>query len=405
MHSIATARTDMKKTTLLLISALVVLASCGRPGNGEVARKRAERDSLKTQYEKLGKQLKAVEDWLALNDSSASRNLPLVSAETLQPMPFTHYIDVHGVVKADESTALFSMAGGRVASIRVKAGDRVRKGQVLMTMDNDVVEKQIAQARAASDLARTTYEKQQRLWNQQIGSEMQLLQAKTQKEQAEAALATLQEQQRLANVTAPFDGVVDEVMARVGDMTAPTMPVARVVNPGGVQVQAEVSEAYLTRVKAGIPVKVTFPGIGESFTAPLLYASEYIDPANRTFQVAVRAPKSEDYLRPNLLGDLQILDSHVDSALVLPAPAVLDDVAGNSYVFVLGPPAQGANVKENEATAHKVFVKRMSEYKGMVHVEPVAHGELAPGMRVVLEGAKNVSDGQAVTVGTNGAAQ
>lgn len=395
----------MKKTTLLLLSALLVLASCGRPGNGEVARKRAERDSLKTQYEKLGKQLKSVEDWLALNDSSASRNLPLVSAQTLQPAPFTHYIDVHGVVKADESTALFSMAGGRVASIRVKAGDRVRKGQVLMTMDNDVVEKQIAQARAATELARTTYEKQQRLWGQQIGSEMQLLQAKTQKEQAEAALATLQEQQRLANVTAPFDGVVDEVMARVGDMTAPTMPVARVVNPGGVQVQGEVSEAYLTRVKAGIPVKVTFPTIGESFSAPLLYASEYIDPANRTFQVAVRAPKSEAYLRPNLLGDLQILDSHVDSALVLPAPAVLDDVSGNSYVFVLGPAAEGANVKENEATAHKVFVKRMSEYRGMVHVEPVTPGELAPGMRVVLEGAKNVSDGQAVTVGTNGAAQ
>src|SRR5690606_18380915 len=132
--------------------------------------------------------------------------------------------------KADESATLYSMTGGRVASIRVKAGDKVRKGDVIATMDNEMVEKQIAQAQAGLDLARTTFEKQQRLWDQHIGSEIQYLQAKTQKEQAEAGLATLKEQQRLSNVTAPFDGMVDEVMARVGDMAAPQMPVARVVN-------------------------------------------------------------------------------------------------------------------------------------------------------------------------------
>lgn len=388
----------MKPGAPLMIAVLALLTACGGKPAGEVARKRAERDSLKTAYEQLGKHIKEVEDWLALNDSTVGRNLPLVSAQTLVPGPYTHYIDVHGVVKADESAALYAMAGGRVATIRVKAGDRVRQGQVLMTMDNDMVQKQIAQAQAAADLARTTFEKQQRLWDQHIGSEMQFLQVKTQKEQAEAALATLQEQQRLSNITAPFDGIVDEVMARVGDMTSPMAPVARVVNPGGVQVQADVSEAWVKQVKAGTPAKVTFPGIGESFEAPLLYASEYIDPANRTFQVAVRAPKGEAYMRPNLLGDLQIMDAHADSALVLPSPAILDDVAGKSYVFVLAPAPQGANVAPNEALARKVFVNRLSSYKGRVHLEAAEPGQLKPGDRVVVEGAANVADGQTVLV-------
>lgn len=389
----------MKKAILLVPVAALFAACGGDMAGGGVADKRAERDSLKAVYDQVGKQLKAVEDWLALNDSTLQRSLPLVSAQVLVPGPFTHYIDVHGVVKADQSAALYALAGGRVASIRVKAGDRVRQGQVLMTMDNDMTLRQIAQAQAGADLARTTFEKQDRLWKQHIGSEMQYLQAKTQKEQAEAALATLQEQQRLSNITAPFDGVVDEVMARVGDMAAPTMPVARVVNPGGVQVQADVSEAYVKQVQAGAPVQVSFPSIGENFEAPLQHVSDYIDPANRTFLVTLRAPKSEAYLRPNLLGDLRIQDAHADSALVLPSPAVLEDVDGRSYVFTLKPAPQGTNVKSDEAVAHKVFVQRVSEYQGRTQVAALAPGELDNGSRVVIEGAKNVSDGQSVQVG------
>ncbi|MEO7080113.1 MAG: efflux RND transporter periplasmic adaptor subunit [Flavobacteriales bacterium] len=393
------------KKTIYLITMLALLAACGSKGTGQLAEKRAELDSLKTEYDKLGKQLKKVEDWLALNDSMANRSLPLVSAQELEQGPFTHYIDVHGVVKADESATLYSMTGGRVASIRVKAGDKVRKGDVIATMDNDMVVKQIAQAQAGADLARTSFEKQQRLWEQQIGSEIQFLQAKTQKEQAEAGLATLKEQQRLANVTAPFDGVVDEVMARVGDMAAPQMPVARVVNLTGIQLQADVSETYLKRVKAGAPVKVVFPDINESFTAPLTHVSDYIDPSNRSFLVTLRAPKTEAYMRPNLLGNLSIQDSHTDSAMVVPSAAVLDDVSGNSYLFVLKPAPQGASVKENERVAQKVFVDRVSEYKGRINVAAKTAGELKDGDLVVVEGAKNVSDGQTVLLDNNGVAK
>jgi multidrug efflux pump subunit AcrA (membrane-fusion protein) len=187
-------------------------------------------------------------------------------------------------------------------------------------------------------------------------------------------------------------------MARVGDMAAPNEPVARVVNLAGVQVEADVSEAYLRKVKAGAPTTVVFPSIGETFTAPLTHVGEYIDPANRTFKVSLRAPKSEGYMRPNLLGDLSIQDAHTDSALVVPSQTVLEDVNGKSYLFVLGPAPQGTNVQPDEAVAHKVFVERAEEYHGNTCVSSVKPGELKSGDRVVNEGAANVSDGQTVRV-------
>ncbi|MBZ0204861.1 MAG: efflux RND transporter periplasmic adaptor subunit [Flavobacteriales bacterium] len=379
------------KRTIYLITMLAVLASCGTKQTGELAEKRAERDSLKVLYTDLGKQIKEVEEWLALHDSTVERNLMVVTATPLSFGPYAHYIDLHGVVKADESAALYAM-GGRVRSIKVKAGDRVHQGQLLVAMDNDLVEKQIAQAETGAELARITFEKQERLWEQHIGSEMQYLQAKTNMEQAEATIAALNEQQRLSNITAPFTGVVDEVMVRVGDMAAPSQPVVRVVNSAGAQIEADVSEVYLKQVKEGAPVKVAFPSIGESFTGKIAHVGNYIDPANRTFKVAVRAPQGETYMRPNLLSDLSIQDEQSDSAMVVPASTVLQDVNGNNYIYVLD------SVRPGEATARKVMVDRISQYGTNIRIKPTVEGTLTGGESLVDAGAKNVSDGLTVRI-------
>jgi multidrug efflux pump subunit AcrA (membrane-fusion protein) len=146
---------------------------------------------------------------------------------------------------------------------------------------------------------------------------------------------------------------------------------------------------------------VVFPSINEGFSAPLTHVGDYIDPSNRTFMVTLRAPQGEKYMRPNLLGDLSIQDSHTDSAMVVPSAAVLDDVGGNSYLFVLGPAPQGANVGSNERVAQKIFVDRVSEYQGRMNVAAKTAGELKDGAMVVIDGAKNVSDGQTVRVDEN----
>ncbi|MBP8824258.1 MAG: efflux RND transporter periplasmic adaptor subunit [Flavobacteriales bacterium] len=380
------------KHLLFPIPVLVLLHACGAgPESGEVARKRAERDSLKSAYEQVGKQLKAVEEWLAANDSTVHRNLPVITAVAVANEPFVHYVDLHGSVRADKAAALYSN-GGRVRRIHVSPGDRVNAGQLIITIDNDMVAEQIQQAEAAVELARTAFAKQERLWQQKIGSEMQFLQAKSQKEQAEAGLATLREQQRLTNITAPFNGTVDDIMVRLGDMTSPMQPAARVVDLSGVQLEADVPESYLRTVKAGAPVVVTFPSVGDTFQAKLDHVGQFIDPANRTFKVTVRVPQGERLMRPNLLSDISIQDHSSDSALVVPGRALLQDVEGNNYVFLLD------TTDGDEAKARKVMVQRISEYKGRVQIAPVETGMIKGGEQIVNEGAKNVTDGLSVRV-------
>lgn len=383
------------KQTILVLTTMALFAACGGGADtSALGKKRAERDSLKTVYAELGVKIKDIETWLAENDSTVRRNLSTVTSTAVVAGTFAHYVDVHGMVKADRSAALFAQ-GGRVRSILVKPGDQVRAGQLLISIDNDLVEKQIAQASTAAELARTTFEKQDALWKQKIGSEMQFLQAKAQMEQAQAGLAALHEQQRLTNITSPFEGMVDDIMVRVGDMASPMQPVARVVNLSAVQLEADVPEGYQRSVKAGAPVKVRFPSLNETFDGELDHVGQFIDPANRTFKVTVRVPKAEAYMRPNLLSDISIQNGNNDSALVVPSRTVLQDVAGNNYVYVLDV------TRDDEAVARKIMVQRLSEYKVRISVAPVKAGELKGGERVVDEGAKNVTEGTTVRVANN----
>lgn len=380
------------KQTILLMTMTAMLAACGGGNDkSELGAKRAKLDQLKATYKSYADSIKAVEEWLAENDSTVRRNLATVTADTIRAGAFTHYVDVHGNVRADKAAALYSN-GGRVRNILVSPGDRVRPGQTLISIDNDMVVKQIAQAEAGLELARTAFEKQDRLWQQKIGSEMQYLQAKTQKEQAEAGLATLREQQRLTNITAPFAGTVDDIMVREGDMTSPMQAAARVVDLASVQLEADMPESYLRTIKSGTPVKVSFPSVAERFDGSLAHVGQFIDPSNRTFKVTVRVPQGEGYMRPNLLSDISVQDQHFDSALVVRSRAVLQDVKGNNYIYVLD------RTRNDEAKSRKVMVKRISEYKGFINIAPVDAGALKGGEQIVDEGAKNVTDGLTVRV-------
>ncbi|MBL7953223.1 MAG: efflux RND transporter periplasmic adaptor subunit [Flavobacteriales bacterium] len=380
------------KNLFLYATAAALLSACGASvPEGDVATKRADLERLKERYKATADSIKTIEEWLVANDSTIRRNLPVITAVAVAATPFTHFIDVHGNVRADKAAALYS-GGGRVRKIHVGPGDRVKTGQMIITIDNNMAAEQIQQAEAAYELARTAFEKQQTLWNQKIGSEMQFLQAKSQKEQAEAGLAAMREQQRLTNITAPFDGTVDDIMVRVGDMTSPMQAAARVVDLTGVQLEADVPESYLRTVKSGAPVKVYFPTVGDTLRAKLDHVGEYIDPSNRTFKVTVRVPQGEKMMRPNLLSDISIQDFHNDSSLVVPSRAVLQDVKGNNYIFVLDA------TTGNEAKARKVMVTRVSEYKGALSITPVEAAALKGGERIVDEGAKNVTDGLTVRI-------
>lgn len=381
----------MKNLIVPLTTAFLLVACGGNAPEGGLDRKKAELDSLKAAYKELGVHIKEVEAWIAEHDSTVKKNLPAVTTFQLNPSTFEHFVQVHGNVKADRSADLYAM-GGRVRRILVSEGDRVSKGQLLIDLDNDAAARQLDAAETGAKLAREMFEKQARLWEQQIGSEIQFLQAKSQSEQAAANVAALREQVRLSNVTAPFDGTVDAVMVSVGDMTSPMAPVARVVDPRGARLEADVPESYLTRVHAEDPVRVEFPSLGDTMKASVSNVSKYIDPANRTFRITVRTPDAAGLLRPNLLSVIHVRDQVKDSALVVPGRTIQEDVSGNNYIFIL-------ENKEDRTFTRKVMVKRLSDYKGSAMIT-AADGDNSKliGATVVDEGAKSVGGGQEVKV-------
>jgi len=380
------------KQILSYLGIALFLAACGASTpSGDLGRKRAELDSLKAVYKSIGEQIKAIDGWIAENDSTVKKNLPSVTTLVLEPSRFEHFVEVHGSVKADKSADLFA-GGGRVRRILVQEGDRVRSGQLLIDLDNDASARQLEAAEAGAKLARELFAKQSTLWEQKIGSEVQFLQAKSQKDQAEANVAALREQVRLSNVTAPFDGIVDDIMVTVGDMTTPMAAVARVVDVSGGTLEADVPESYVQRVKVGDPVMVEFPSLGDTIHATLTNVSRYINPANRTFRVSVRMTKDEGLLRPNLLSVIHVRDMMKDSALVVPGKVIQEDVQGNNYVFVI----DGSNGKQR---TKKVMVERLADYKRMAMIS-VKEGDagLLNGATLVDEGSKSVADGQEVKV-------
>lgn len=381
------------KPTFHHLIAIALLSACGAATpTDDLGRKRAELDSLKAAYKELGTRIKEADAWIAEHDATVKKNLPMVKAAALALGAFDHYVDVHGNVRADKAATLYALGGGRVRAINVIVGQHVEKGQLLVTIDNDMAHDQVEQVEAAYQLAQTAFEKQEKLWQQRIGSEMQYLQARSQRDQAKAALDAVREQSRLSNITAPFSGTVDDIMVRVGDLAAPGIPAARVVDLSEVELEADVPEGYLRRIRKEAPVRVVFPSLADTVEARIDHVSAFIDPTNRTFKVIVRMPKGKDVLSPNLLSDLSILDARADSALVVPSGAVLEDVNGNSYLFALD------GTTATEGKARKVMVKRINDYKGRVHIAPVEAAALKGGETIVMEGAKNVSDGQTVRI-------
>ena len=379
------------KKILSALTIAALLAACGASApTDDLGRKKVELDSLKTLYKAIGEQIKSADAWIAEHDTTVKKNLPSVTTFVLAPTTFEHFVEVHGNVKADKSADLYSM-GGRVRRILVSEGDHVSAGQTMIDLDNDAIAKQRDAAKSGAQLARDVYEKQARLWEQKIGSEVQYLQAKAQMEQAEAGLAALNEQVRLSNVTAPFSGIVDDIMVSVGDMTSPMAPVARVVDPTGATLEADVPENYLQRVKGGDPVRVEFPSTGDTLIGKLANVSRYINPANRTFKVSVRVPEGSDMVRPNLLSVIHVRDLVKDSALVVPSRTIQEDVNGNNYVFILEDVGGKSRTK-------KIMVARMADYKTNTMIVATDGTNALAGSTIVDEGAKSVGDGQEVKV-------
>ena len=375
----------MKK--VLLIAPLAFMAACSQPAvEGDLQTLTAQRDSIKTVVDGLNAQITDLDAAIAALDTTASYDA--VTAFEVNPDLFYHYFEVFGTVEADKSINLFPLNSGKVERIHVKAGQKVSQGQLLVSLDTDLMESSLKELETALALAQTVFNKQQKLWiDEQIGSEIQYLQAKNNYDGLVQKLETLKEQMAMSEVRAPFAGTIDEVFAKVGELAAPQMPAVRLVNTSGVYVKADVPESYANRVKVGTPANVAFTSMDFEVAAEVLQVGQFIQAGNRTFSINVSLPADPGSVKPNQMVHVALQDYWNDAALAVPSSLIQQDVEGNDFVFVL-------QNKGAYSEVAKVFVKTGLSYEGRTEIK----SGIEAGAQLVDKGSRSVRTGQRVHV-------
>jgi RND family efflux transporter MFP subunit len=370
----------MKKIAVW-ISVILLSAACS-PRND-----RARLQQMESRRDELTREINRLREKMDLeNPGSAEFSITQpVRIARVDPTLFRHFIRIQGTVESDNNILVSAQASGVVERILVRAGDRVAAGQLLAELDAAVLESNLAEVESGLDLARTIYERQSRLWQKKIGSEIEYLQAKNNLEGLERRLETLREQLRMTRVTAPIGGTVDEVFIKEGEMAAAGQGALRIVQLSRLKVTALLSENYISRVRRGDEVTVEIPVLGKSFARTVTAASQVIDPQTRTFQIEVRIPPEEKTLKPNLLAVVTINDYTNPEAVTVPV-GIVQDSGDERFLFVAGKDGDGWR-------AHRRAVQIGQSQSGRLEI---LEG-LEPGEYVVAFGFQNLADGQRIS--------
>ena len=376
---------------LVLIILYFALISCTKEeepttqdliSNENVEGLEQKRSGLVGQIEELRNELVLVTG--ALNRLDTTKKRALVSVITVRPSEFKHRISLQSIVKTDQNMLLQPEIMGAVSSISVREGQDVKKGQVLIRINDSGLKQTIRLQEAQTALAKTIFERQERLWNEQIGSEIDYLQAKTNYDSQHSQLAQLNKQFEKAVVRAPFDGQIDDIMVEIGQVVSPgVMPLLRLVNTQKMYVEADVPERYLPTVSKGTPVQVDIPVLNTSFDSHISHRATHVSTENRTFRVTVNIDPYTA-VNPNLLSTLHIFDYINPQALLIPASVISENASGEEFVFVV----------DNDNKTQKVFIKRGYAESGMVEV---IEG-LEDGATIINEGARLVKENQPVQI-------
>ncbi len=387
----------MKKIVQLSILGMI-LASCGGGDSGSVGDVIAGNDleAIRQKRSSISQELKALEDQVRLLDSAIAEldenaKLPLVTAMTVQPQEFHHYLELQGDVMTDQNVLVYPEISGTLYRIYVKEGQRVSKGQLLASIDDGGLSSQLAQLKTQAALAKTTFERQKRLWDQNIGSEIQYLQAKAQYEAQHSAVKQLESQVGKSSIRAPFSGIVDDIIKDQGTVVAPGQgsEVFRIVNLSDMYVEVEVPEAHLPNVTPGKPVEVYFPVLGSSVSSKIRQTGNFINPGNRSFSVEIPVPNKDGAIKPNLTAIAKINDYSNKEAILIPQSVVSENAVGEQYVYVVA-----ENGSESERISKKAIIQLGKTQGDFVEVL----SGLSNGDNIIIEGARSVRDNQKVKI-------
>jgi RND family efflux transporter MFP subunit len=378
--------TQIVMKNIVLFSFFSIFFACGNTNKepASLTKLKAKKSDLISQIDSLSLVLKSVDGEISKLDT-LKRFTPVTAFETKTKI-FNHFIEVQGNVEADQSVELYPESGGNIIKIYVKEGQKVAKGTVLAQIDNSIIESSIVELQTQLDLATTTFERQQRLWNQNIGSEMQFLQAKAKKEGLENSLKSINAQAKKLKIVAPFSGTIDEIFGKIGGLAVPQMPVLRLVNLNKIHVESEVTETYLKSIKKGTEVELNFPSLGKTITSKVTQVGNFINPNNRSFKVRIDLNNANNDIKANLLADVKIKDFQANG-IVLPTTILQKDRLGKTFVFTLK--------KEGEVyTTQKTYVNVQMSYNNQSFISQ----GLAKNTLVVDKGSRLIKADEIVTL-------
>ena len=368
------------KKSILFIGLSLLMFRCGQPS--EVSKENVSSPSsleaLQVQKDKLTQQINTATTALeevnaAIDQMTNNETLVLVTALAVEAVNFEHTIEVQANVKTRQNLDLYPEYNGKLVSIYVKEGQSVKKGALLAKIDDAGLKEQFDQIELQLNLAETTFERTERLWNQKIGSEMMYLEAKTRYEAQKKQLAQMRRQLAKTKIYAPFNGTIDQVFANQGANVAPGVtPILRIVNLNSMYVEADVPENYLTSVTKGSKAVVEIPVLGQSQITSIRQTGSYIQPSNRTFRVEAPLDNPNGDIKPNLVAKLNVIDYTNPEALMVPRRILRQNAEGVYFVFALSN-SEG----ENSYAAEQRFVELGKSKNEMIEItQGISQGDL-----------------------------
>ncbi|SFT65618.1 RND family efflux transporter, MFP subunit [Lishizhenia tianjinensis] len=367
----------MKKFNFLVVAVLgVAVAACNSP--------MGSLDKLKKEKAELKDKIKELDDKIAALDTVKEYVYPLVEFGAARTDKYVHKISVQGAVETDKDALINAETGGVIQRILVKEGQRVSKGQTLVTLDAEILSSSINEVKTSLSFAEYMLDKQKQLMERGVGSEFELKQAENQVNSLRSKLETLSAQRKQASVTAPFSGVVDRIFPKEGEIAGPQSPLVRLVNNSEVRITADISESHLTAVNIGTPIEVYVPTLKDTFNMEVTAKANYIEPTNRTFRIQ-SSLKGNKQLLPNMVAELHITDMILDSVMVVPTQSILKTQQNESFLYV-------ANHEGSETyNVRRVYLEVISAFQGESAIR-ILSGELKDGDVVVAKGARGITE-------------
>lgn len=379
----------MRKYISITLLSLIFLFSCS-PQEGfpeDVEAMKAMLTSLKSDKSALDVKIKTLETEIEKLEPSKEKPKKLVTASYVTKEDFNRYIDIQGGVMASNSVSAVPEIGGRILSMKFEEGDFVKAGSVVAVIGVESLSKQVSELETSLELATDMYERQSKLWKQEIGSEMQYLQAKNNKERLEKSLETLKFQLTKATVFAPISGYVDLLFLKEGEFAGPGTPILQIINTNIIKVVADVPETFLGKVKKNEMVNIEFPALDLKKKGKVSLIGRSIDPANRTFKVEVEMVNPNNALKPNLLSIVKINDLTVKDAITVPLDLVQQEISGKDYVFVIVEAEDGL-------ISEKRYVTTGPTFENLIVIE----SGINDGDRIIVDGARGLTSAEPIQI-------